>query len=174
MKNVSSLNTDEHVVTVLQKISIHLSPEYKWHGTDIDTELHSGAIFRGFENKEDKEEYVGYVLICDVSRDDDEPDMYDVSDENVFSVEQKLRDELSNQVQLIETYTPTIGTLTDGTTRLMSSFAKIIDADREALMTSVRIGVPGQKFICVTCYPSAGFENFEKSVQSTIESITIA
>ena len=101
------------------------------------------------------------MLICDVSRDDDEPDMYDVSDENVFSVEQKLRDELSNQVQLIETYTPTIGTLTDGTTRLMSSFAKIIDADREALMTSVRIGVPGQKFICVTCYPSAGFENFE-------------
>ena len=174
MKNVSSLNTDEHVVTVLQKISIHLSPEYKWHGTDIDTELHSGAIFRGFENKEDNGEYVGYVLICDVSKDDDEPDMYDVSDENVFSVEQKLRDELSNQVQLIETYTPTIGTLTDGTTRLMSSFAKIIDADREALMTSVRIGVPGQKFICVTCYPSAGFENFEKSVQSTIESITIA
>ena len=174
MKNVSSLNTDEHVVTVLQKISIHLSPEYKWHGTDIDTELHSGAIFRGFENREDNEEYVGYVLICDVSKDDDEPDMYDVSDENVFSVEQKLRDELSNQVQLIETYTPTLGTLTDGTTRLMSSFAKIIDADREALMTSVRIGVPGQKFICVTCYPSAGFENFEKSVQSTIESITIA
>ena len=174
MKNVSSLNTDEHVVTVLQKITIHLSPEYKWHGTDIDTELHSGAIFRGFENREDNEEYVGYVLICDVSKDGDEPDMYDVSDENVFSVEQKLRDELSNQVQLIETYTPTLGTLTDGTTRLMSSFAKIIDADREALMTSVRIGVPRQKFICVTCYPSAGFENFEKSVQSTIESITIA
>lgn len=174
MKNVSSLNTDEHVVTVLQKITIHLSPEYKWHGTDIDTELHSGAIFRGFENREDNEEYIGYVLICDVSKDGDEPDMYDVSDENVFSVEQKLRDELSNQVQLIETYTPTLGTLTDGTTRLMSSFAKVIDADREALMTSVRIGVPGQKFICVTCYPSAGFENFEKSVQSTIESITIA
>ena len=174
MKNVSSLNTDEHVVTVLQKITIHLSPEYKWHGTDIDTELHSGAIFRGFENREDNEEYVGYVLICDVSKDGDEPDMYDVSDENVFSVEQKLRDELSNQVQLIETYTPTISTLTDGTTRVMSSFAKIIDVDREALMTSVRIGVPGQKFICVTCYPSAGFENFEKSVQSTIESITIA
>lgn len=174
MKNVSSLNTDEYVVTVLQKISIHLSPEYKWHGADIDTELHSGAIFRGFENREDNEEYVGYVLICDVSKDDDEPDMNDVSDENVLSVEQKLRDELSKQVQLIETYTPTIGTLTDGTTRLMSSFAKIIEADREALMTSVRIGVPGQKFICVTCYPSAGFENFGKSVQSTIESITIA
>ena len=174
MKNVSSLNTDEHVVTVLEKISIHLSPEYKWHGTDIDTELHTGAIFRGFEEREDKEEYLGYVLICDVSKDDDEPDMNDVSEENVFSVEQKLKDELSNQVPLIETYTPTIGTDAGGTIRLMSSFAKIIDADREALMTSVRIGVPGQKFICVACYPSAGFENFEKSVQSTIDSITIA
>ena len=51
MKNVSSLNTDEHVVTVLEKISIHLSPEYKWHGTDIDTDLHSGAIFRGLRIK---------------------------------------------------------------------------------------------------------------------------
>ena len=174
MKNVSSLNTDEHVVTVLEKISIHLSPEYKWHGTDIDTDLHTGAIFRGFEERADNEEYVGYVLICDVSKDDDEPDINDVSDDNVFSVEQRLKDELSNQVSLIETYTPKIGTLADGITRLMSSFAKIIDADREALMTSVRIGVPGQKFICVTCYPSAGFENFEKSIQSTIDSITIA
>ena len=173
MKNVSSLNTDEHVVTILEKISMHLSPGYKWHGTDIDTELHSGAIFRGFEEREGNEEYVGYVLICNVSKDDDEPDMNDVSEENLSSIEQKLKDELSNQVPLIETYTPTLGTLADGKTRLMSSFAKVIDADREALMTSIRIGVPGQKFICVTCHPSAGFENFEQSIQSTLKSIII-
>ena len=174
MKNVSSLNTDEHEVTILEKVSIHLSPDYKWHGTDIDTELHSGAIFRGFEEREGNEEYLGYVLICDVSRDDDEPDMNDISEDNLLSVEQKLRDELSDQVTLIDTYRPTMGELADGTTRVMSSRAKVIDADRESLMTSTRIGVSEQKFICVTCHPSAGFEHFEKSIKSTVDSIAIA
>lgn len=174
MKNVSSLNTDEYEVTILEKISIHLSPEFKWHGTDIDTELHKGAIFRGFEEREGNEEYLGYVLICDVSQDDDEPDINDVSEENLLSVEQKLRDELSDQITLIETYTPTLGKLADGTTRFMSSLAKVIDAERESLMTSIRIGAPEQKFICVTCHPSAGFEQFEQSIKSTVGSITIA
>jgi hypothetical protein len=67
-----------------------------------------------------------------------------------------------------------MGELADGTTRVMSSRAKVIDADRESLMTSIRIGVSEQKFICVTCHPSAGFEDFEKSIKSTVDSIAIA
>jgi hypothetical protein len=100
--------------------------------------------------------------------------MNDISEENLLVVEQKLRDELSDQVTLIDTYTPTMGELADGTTRFMSSRAKVIDADRASLMTSIRIGVPEQKFICVTCHPSDGFEHFEKSIKSTVDSIAIA
>ena len=73
-----------------------------------------------------------------------------------FQRRAEAQDELSTQVPLIETYTPNQAHLPT-VQHVHVLIRQDIDADREALMTSVRIGVPGQN-LCVTCYPSAGFE----------------
>ena len=101
MTNLEKKN--EEFFTVLDVLEVALPSEITWSASDIDNDLHKGAIFRTSASTGDDNSSDGYVLFCDVSEDSEEPEIDQLTTDGVPDVENGLREALSKQFNILNT-----------------------------------------------------------------------
>ena len=99
MTNLEKKN--DEFFTVLGVLEVALPSEITWSASDIDNDLHKGAIFRTSASTGDDNSSDGYVLFCDVSEDSEEPEIDQLTTDGVPDVENGLREALSKQFNVL-------------------------------------------------------------------------
>jgi len=84
--------TDEPRFEVLNLVSITLPGSLRWYTEDMNDAGAVGAISRCYEQGNEKE--IGYLLVADVSRDPDEPDISTCEDTIITKLDRFLESEV--------------------------------------------------------------------------------
>lgn len=146
--------TDEFF-TVLDVLEVVLPSEISWSASDIENELHKGAIFRASASTGDDNSSDGYVLFCDVSKDSEEPEIDQLTTEGVPDIENSLRDALSKQFNILNTGETKLLKNDLGQNVLISTYI-VDDGGTELALVSLRTSISGAKWISVcACTPEA-------------------
>ena len=90
LKYARMIDPEKYVFDILNLLLIQLPPGLWWHSEDFETDKYFGHIFRGYFESELPEEKA-YVMIADVTNDEDEPDISNISKETIAAVDQNLR-----------------------------------------------------------------------------------
>lgn len=153
MTNLEKKN--DEFFTVLGVLEVALPSEISWSASDIENELHKGAIFRACVSMEEENFLDGYVLFCDVSNDAEEPEIDQLTTEGLPGVESDLREALAKQFNV----------LSSGETKLMKNDANqnvlistyiVDDGGTELALVSLRTAISGAKWISVcACSPES-------------------
>jgi hypothetical protein len=129
MTNLEKKN--DEFFTVLGVLEVALPSEISWSASDIENELHKGAIFRACVSMEEENFSDGYVLFCDVSNDAEEPEIDQLTTEGL-----PMKND-ANQNVLISTYI-------------------VDDGGTELALVSLRTAISGTKWISVcACSPES-------------------
>ena len=153
MTNLEKKN--DEFFTVLDVLEVDLPSEISWSASDIENELHKGAIFRACASLEEENFSDGYVLFCDVSNDLEEPEIDQLTTEDLPGVESDLREALAKQFNV----------LSSGETKLLKNDADqnvlistyiVDDSGTELALVSLRTAISGAKWISVcACSPES-------------------
>ena len=153
MTNLEKKN--DEFFTVLDVLEVALPSEISWSASDIENELHKGAIFRASASTGDDNSSDGYVLFCDVSKDSEEPEIDKLTTEDVGNVENGLREALSKQFNILSTGETKLLKNDLGQNVLMSTYI-VDDGGTELVLVSLRTSISGVKWISVcACSPEA-------------------
>ena len=153
MTNLEKKN--EEFFTVLDVLEVALPSEITWSASDIDNDLHKGAIFRASASTGDDNPSNGYVLFCDVSKDSEEPEIDQLTTDSVPDVENSLREDLSKQFNVLTTGETKLLKNDLGQNVLISTYI-VDDGGTELALVSLRTSISGAKWISVcACSPEA-------------------
>jgi len=153
MTNLEKKN--EELFTVLDVLEVALPSEITWTASDIDNDLHTGAIFRASASTGDDNLSDGYVLFCDVSKDSEEPEIDQLTRDGVPDVETSLRDALNKQFNVLNTGETKLLKNDLGQNVLISTYI-VDDGGTELALVSLRTSISGAKWISVcACSPEA-------------------
>ena len=153
MTNLEKKN--EEFFTVLDVLEVALPSEITWSASDIDNDLHKGAIFRTSASTGDDNLSDGYVLFCDVSKDSEEPEIDQLTTDGVPDVENSLREDLSKQFNVLTTGETKLLKNDLGQNVLISTYI-VDDGGTELALVSLRTSISGAKWISVcACSPEA-------------------
>ena len=153
MTNLDKKN--DECFTVLDVVEVALPSEIRWSASDIENALHKGAIFRAFLSEDAGDASDGYVLFCNVSEDPEEPNIKNLSTENLSIVEGNLREALSKQFNILNTGETKLLKNEVDQNVLMSTY--IVDDDgKELALVSLRTPISDANWISVcACSPDA-------------------
>lgn len=169
MKNASVVNAETNTFAVFNKIVFHLNEKFFWAGEDIETDLHSGALFKGFEKKSTGEpQYLGYVLFSDITRDVDEPNVEKLTLLEVDSVEKKMREYIAADFEVDEFLPAELRTLKTGVDALVSSCV-LQSAEAPTVMKSFRFRCDDLNWIAVCAFHIGRTDDFGAAVEDTID-----
>lgn len=153
MTNLEKKN--DEFFTVLDVLEVVLPSEISWSASDIQNELHRGAIFRTSVPTGDNNSSDGYVLFCDVSNDAEEPEIEQLTKEGLPNVESSLREALSKQFNILSTGETKLLKNDLGQNVLISTYI-VDDGGTELALVSLRTSISGAKWISVcACSPEA-------------------
>lgn len=153
MTNLEKKN--DEFFTVLNVLEVVLPSEISWTASDIENQLHRGAIFRASLSGGDENSSDGYVLFCDVSKDSEEPDIEHLTSDGVSDVESNLREALSKQFNILSTGETKLLKNDTGQNVLISTHI-VDDGGTELALVSLRTSISGAKWIGVcACSPEA-------------------
>lgn len=153
MTNLEKKN--DEFFTVLDVLEVALPSEISWSASDIDNDLHKGAIFRASTSTGDDNSSDGYVLFCDVSKDSEEPEIDQLTTDGVPDVENSLRGALSKQFNILNPGETKLLKNDLGQNVLMSAYI-VDDGGTELALVSLRTSISGAKWISVcACSPEA-------------------
>ena len=151
MTNLERKN--DEFFTVLDVLEVALPSEINWTASDIENELHKGAIFRVSASTDDDNSSDGYVLFCDVSKDEEEPEIDQLTEEGLSDVEISLREALSKQFNILNAGETKLLKNDVGQNVLISTYI-VDDGGAELALVSLRTSISGAKWISVcACNP---------------------
>lgn len=146
---------DDEFFTVLGVLEVALPSEISWAASDLDNDLHKGAIFRASASTGGDNSSDGYVLFCDVSKDSEEPEIDKLATDGVPDVENSLREALSKQFDILSTGETKLLKNDLGQNVLISAYI-VDDGGTEQALVSLRTSISGAKWISVcACSPEA-------------------
>lgn len=173
MKNASVVNAETNTFAVFNKVIFHLNESFFWEGEDIETDLHSGALFKGFEKTSaGQANYLGYVLFSDVTRDADEPDVGKLTISDVESVDQKMRELMAADFEVAEFLPAELRTLESGVDALVSS-CLLRSEESPTLMKSFRFRCQEINWIAVCAFHTDRQSDFGSAVEDTINTAIV-
>lgn len=153
MTNLEKKN--DEFFTVLGALEVSLPSEISWAASDLDNDLHKGAIFRASASTGDDNSSDGYVLFCDVSKDSEEPEIDQLTADDLPDVENSLREALSKQFNILSAGETKLLKNDLGQNVLISAYV-VDDGGTELALVSLRTSISGTKWISVcACSPEA-------------------
>ena len=170
VENAKLVDRQSSTFSVLGILNFQLDGHFYWKIEDLNSDGHLGASFYGYEAVEEGEpEYLGYVLFCDVSKDEEEPDISLVDKSNLEEVDSYLRETISRQFEVIDWFNPKLNETNDGRKALMSGY-KVLDDGEIYQFAACRLNNTGTNWVMMCGFKPDRVSDFGKAVWASLSS----
>ena len=172
ISNSRLVSNDPPTFLVLESAQFSLIGDFLWNGKDIATDEHSGSAFYGYEEQEDGELlYLGYVVVCDASSDAEEPDISKLTVDNVQEVDSYLREQISQQFEIIDWFDGQLNQSDDGLQALVNPY-KVLDDGEIYQCVACRMSHNSKKWVVMCSFVPDRAKDFGSAVWGALKSIT--
>lgn len=181
ISNCSIVDYPSKKFNVLGLLELELPHGFDWYISDYVEEDSIGAVFRtwgiavGAEN-EDNILDVGYIAIVDATKDTTEPNICDVTEENVSNFDNHLKEDLteglSRSGRCMKRWMSSQLNETADRKALVTAYITSED-DREMQYIFVRISVNKRKIVIIGRFDIAHAELIAKPIYDAMREITL-
>lgn len=177
IKNVE-MTSRPGVYRVLGVLELELSGPCMWHTEDVNDAAATGAIFRAYENVEERD--VAYVLVADASADVSEPDIESLTVPDVPEVDILLKKALTTS--LAEMGMPIVkwmssklneGSLNGATTKVLLTAYIANDNGIDRQFVVARLQRSGRKYVVMGCFDVDKADQLAKPIWAALGSVSI-
>lgn len=171
-KNVVMLQPAQYEILGMVRIAV-FGP-YLWMTEDLDGPGMRGAMFRCYEDGNDRE--LAYLLVADVSADETEPDVSTLERADIENVDRYLEDGfrqgLANAGRRLIEWIPAVFHGTDDNKRLLTAYVGD-DQGQERHYVDCRLSIRGRKWVISGCFDVARKDDLAGPIYATLQNVEI-
>jgi len=178
VRNSELVDPTNGLFTVLGLVSLHLGGPYWWHSEDINNEMARGAVFRAYElgGSERAGLDVASITVADVTDDPTEPDISELSQCDILSLDDFLYKGIQEQLaadgmQLIQWMRSELNQA-DNLKGLVTPYI-VMDQGKERQFIALRIKAKGRKVVIIGVFDIAKKEVLAKPIFNTLRDMVV-